>query len=707
MSIISNRPGSGSGFATPTGVENLTNKHISSTSLLTGALTLPAGSVAQRPTPEAGMTRLNTDSNSFEGYANGIWSSIGGGLNEFPAKNYLKTYAEGNVSPGTVSTTGSTGSISIMTAWYADVTSGASAVTSPASTALRGSNNYLPALSGNANNGATFFQFPAMTLEATDVGKPISISFDVTGNTTSGDWDVVIAQYNSSGTYIGLIPVAGTASASSVTPSALLPTGTSNFQGFFIAGSTATDVYALRFRRLAGAVSPRIDTIYVGPQSVVQGAAVTDWKLYDPGATNVVGFGTITSYGFYWKQIGDTLHVRGKFVAGTTTATEARIPFPNSVVSSSNLTLEAAGYYYRNAITAYNQQIYREVGVSYFTMGRADGTLAGFTKQNASSLASASDVISFEASCPISTWSSNVTMANRAVEEYAYNTGVTDANDTTSFGYGSVGVQFGSYSTATRTKRVRFQTPIQKTDLIEIELWDNAAWVTQGFVTQCIAAATGMTWGPVSGSTTDIDVFFGASGYSATPRTSAGAWSTIAASVNYMWRVRKVSGGASVGYPIGARNVVGDTTGTAVPAGYIGETIESSITQTTITTSITDVTSSSLPLTPGKWEITYSANVNMTTGASASNSTSAYIWIADSSNNLIAKSPRVTTCKTVAAVANTFDGVMSASVIVNLSAATTYKLRGQRVDLAGTGTYVVLQNNGLFYETHFYAKRVA
>lgn len=59
--------------------QTLLNKQISSTAAITGALTLPAGTEAERPTPVEGMVRLNTDTDSFEGYANGVWSGIGGG----------------------------------------------------------------------------------------------------------------------------------------------------------------------------------------------------------------------------------------------------------------------------------------------------------------------------------------------------------------------------------------------------------------------------------------------------------------------------------------------------------------------------------------------------------------------------------------------------------------------------------------------------
>ena len=45
----------------------------------TGALKLPVGTDAQRPTPAQGMFRYNTDQANFEGYNGTIWAAIGGG----------------------------------------------------------------------------------------------------------------------------------------------------------------------------------------------------------------------------------------------------------------------------------------------------------------------------------------------------------------------------------------------------------------------------------------------------------------------------------------------------------------------------------------------------------------------------------------------------------------------------------------------------
>ena len=45
----------------------------------TGAVTMPVGTVAQRPSPAKGMFRFNDDSDEFEGYDGSAWGSIGGG----------------------------------------------------------------------------------------------------------------------------------------------------------------------------------------------------------------------------------------------------------------------------------------------------------------------------------------------------------------------------------------------------------------------------------------------------------------------------------------------------------------------------------------------------------------------------------------------------------------------------------------------------
>jgi len=44
----------------------------------TGAVTMPVGTLAQRPTPAKGMFRFNDDTDQFEGYDGTAWGGISG-----------------------------------------------------------------------------------------------------------------------------------------------------------------------------------------------------------------------------------------------------------------------------------------------------------------------------------------------------------------------------------------------------------------------------------------------------------------------------------------------------------------------------------------------------------------------------------------------------------------------------------------------------
>ena len=72
---------------------NITTENVASTKLQfnpsnglfslggTSAITIPAGTAAQRPTAATGMLRFNNDTVTFEGYNGTAWGSIGGGSN--------------------------------------------------------------------------------------------------------------------------------------------------------------------------------------------------------------------------------------------------------------------------------------------------------------------------------------------------------------------------------------------------------------------------------------------------------------------------------------------------------------------------------------------------------------------------------------------------------------------------------------------------
>lgn len=129
---------------------------------------------------------------------------------------------------------------------------------------------------------------------------------------------------------------------------------------------------------------------------------VTSWANYTPTFT---GFGTVSTHSIWWRRVGDTVHIRGKFTTGTTTETEARITLPS--VNSDATKVPAIQYagslvYDGNAAALTTTLI--ESNVSYMTFGLQQAGSAGLTKINGSTVAGAGVVISILFECPISGW---------------------------------------------------------------------------------------------------------------------------------------------------------------------------------------------------------------------------------------------------------------------------------------------------------------
>jgi hypothetical protein len=217
-------------------------------------------------------------------------------------------------------------------------------------------------------------------------------------------------------------------------------------------------------------------------------------------------------------------------------------------------------------------------------------------------------------------------MADRAVEEYAYNTAGTTtagASDTTSFAYGPAGAAIGSIASTTTTgfsttnMRVRFTTPIQATDRITLE-FDNgssgARWLPANdslhvYMGQ-LSALYGAGFSIVN--STDVDVSFGNGGRWASNASYGGAGQAWSGVSTWKWRVRKVSGGAQVGFPISSANIVGRTDGNAPATGMVGEQLRAQVGTTTITSNVA-ANLNTLSLTPGVWDISSLCHVGGTT----------------------------------------------------------------------------------------------
>lgn len=437
--------------------------------------------------------------------------------------------------------------------------------------------------------------------------------------------------------------------------------------------TTTANYLELRIVRTAGSANSYIalNDVIIGPGIQPQGAAVSEEQDYTIG-----GFAgsppstTLTTQFAKYYRVGSKLRARVKLAVATFNYAGS-VQANNTVfldrIIPSGLTINSA-FLDSSARSGFGKVAAYMSGTAYAMSGYAVGVIERDTngyrfivnnKDTGTSGGSGQSIpwgafgnptagsingfIQFEFEVPIDEWagSGTVNLAQNDVE-YAYNTTTTDASDSTSFGYGPAGSQFGNF-TALRTKRVRFQTPIQDTDEISLEIYFNGSWLPhtssgnvvgidafnrQGSNTYGIAAHK------VSGTTTDVDVYFGiyASVSNTASYAAAGnAWSAYDVDPSYKWRVKKTAAGIATGFGAATANfrglvkggeVPGSTSGTAIAAGYVGQIITSSQTSlTSVGTSNQYFDARSITLTAGTWLITgyiaYTRNGATITDASA------------------------------------------------------------------------------------------
>lgn len=554
-----------------------------------------------------------------------------------------------------------------------------------ADTTLRGSYNYL-ITKGAANRQGEGVAVP-FTLDSADKSKVVTISWDyiASANYTGSSGSEYMVAYVYDVTNSVLIP----------TSNIVMPQGTGSQQITF--NATTSTSYRLIFHIAgtgASAWTYRFDTVTVGPRESVIASALSDW-----GPCTVTGtWVSNTTYTAVCKRVGDTLQMQVKVLVqgGAPTATSLVITMPTGYtidttkMAQSGNTDMVAGW--GTVVDSGSSRVYASANVvtsTTLSLNYPDDAVGGLTVNGITQAApftfGSADYVNSYIEVPIVEWSSNIQLANSRVE-YACNSGMTDAADTTSFSYGTAGCLVPQVTyTSTRSKTVRFKNPIQASDTFEfqVSLDSGRSWFpvvgmmtpnTGGDFTSFIYQ-NAVTYGlgrfiQVASSSTDVIASFGQYAFPAGAYAAAGTgWGVSPATTSY-WRLAKFSNAVPVE--------------SAVP-----DYKEAVLTVNTSTVSAgveVDVTGASLTLDPGTWDIGFEGTIEGTTANGWP--VIGNVQLTDSSNNVVNNAIRGFDLHTATDLSGDLVGtaISVSALSVNVAAQTTYKTR--ILNIRGSGDSV-------------------
>jgi hypothetical protein len=359
-------------------------------------------------------------------------------------------------------------------------------------------------------------------------------------------------------------------------------------------------------------------TTQVTTEVPVNVPVVTAWQSYTP---TFQGFGTVTGIDARWRRVGNSLHAQIKFTSGTLQAsTTARISIPSGLTIDSYTVNKIIGTSATQFSVTSGQNnsclMFVESGqttnVSFCNIGDGSSTknLSGLNSQT---IFGSNVVQSVQFEVPIAEWagSGTTTLADRALEEYYATSGTWDANSSTTV-TGPDGAAMGGALTLGRTKTITLLSNLLPTDKLFLEMRFGSSsaspWVdasNSGYqYTRQGAIEFGATITSISGNT--VAIYFAPKALSSNTTyanvTGAQDWNST-----WSWRLRKVSSGAQVGYPISTKNIVGATDGVAPVTGMLGEIVSQSrlsaspLSLTSATAA--NVTATALTIQAGTWDL--------------------------------------------------------------------------------------------------------
>jgi hypothetical protein len=337
-----------------------------------------------------------------------------------------------------------------------------------------------------------------------------------------------------------------------------IPAAEGVFTTSFDASTTATLSLVIRATgAIATGVGIVISDVVVGPGTIVQGAAISEWVSYTPTGTWV----TNATYTGRWRRVGDSMEVLGRveLTGAPTGSFTLNLPTGYNVdtsklpSASGSLVLGVAQAL--DGGTGYHQGSVLYSSTTAVTVGGDDGS-AEWSATVPFSFGN-TDAVNVLFTVPISQWagSGTVNIAQNDVE-YASVAGTWDAASTTTV-YGPGGTLMGGALTAERLKTITWPTAVQATDRIVV--WgskDQVQWFpinecTLGGSNDAVIPSVNTGGSPISGvqfypgaSSTQTNVFFRRYMSVANDDSPAVDWPSSAA----YWVATKSKAGAAVGF---------------------------------------------------------------------------------------------------------------------------------------------------------------
>lgn len=128
-------------------------------------------------------------------------------------------------------------------------------------------------------------------------------------------------------------------------------------------------------------------------------SGLTPWTAYTP---TTQGFGTLGTNQFQWKRVGDSYHILGTFLTGTTTASEAQISLPNGKAVKAGQLITLVGMTSINTGIARHLETLATGGDTFLNFGRRESGTSGLIARAGNELPNANgDQFSFHAIVPI------------------------------------------------------------------------------------------------------------------------------------------------------------------------------------------------------------------------------------------------------------------------------------------------------------------